>query len=112
MKYSNPRMSFTVDDWPYGSSRVKAVFTVEQDKKGERVSRVTNNPKGGVNKPKKLTYSLKQRIVDGDDEKTYIACLSHYGINIMNSDMKYQHEYAGGYGDTANRYNELMALFS
>ena len=93
MNYSNPRTSFETDNWPYGSKRVNAYFYIEQGKKGERAVRVTENPKGGENKPKKLTFAHEVRIVDGDDGKTYIAELSDYGfITIMQSNMQYQQE--------------------
>jgi len=108
-KYSNPRTLYQTDDWPYGRKRVTAIFTLEQTNRGERVSRVTQNPKGGWNKPKKLTYSRAQRIVDGDDGKTYIAVLSDYGmVSFMNADMKYSHEtiHIG-----QDRYKEMLALF-
>ena len=40
--YSNPRMSATIEDWPSGSKRVTAVFTIEQHaKRGERAVRMT-----------------------------------------------------------------------
>lgn len=107
--YSNPRMQLTVNDWPYGSKRVKAEFFIEQAKGKERAVRVTENPKGGTNKPKKLTYSLKQRIVDGSDGRTYIAELTGYGaVSIRQSDMKHQEEYITGRDD---RYPAMIALF-
>jgi len=110
MKYSNPRTSLTVNDWPYGRSRVKAVFEVESTNRGERVSRVTDNPKGGTNKPKKTTYSLKARIVTGDDDRTYIAELSQFGhVTIMQSNLQYQEESVHP-GD--DNYPELMRLFN
>ena len=94
MEYSNPRTTFETDDWPYGRhNRVRAVFTVESGTRGERVSRVTSNPKGGTNKPKKTTYARLVRIVDGSDGKTYIAELSQFGhITIMQSNLKFQQE--------------------
>jgi len=110
MNYSNPRTELTVNDWPYGKKRVQAVFSVESGPKGERAVRVTENPRGGWNKPKKLTYAHKMRIVDGDDGRTYIAELTHFGfISIMKSDMKYQHETIPR-GDS--RYPELLNLFN
>lgn len=111
MNYTNPRMSFETNDWPYGRQiRVRAVFAIEQGKKGERTVRITDNPKGGQNKPKKTTFSLKARIVDGDDGKTYIAELSQYGnITIMQSNMQYQEESVFP-GD--DKYPELLNLFN
>ena len=109
-KYSNPRTFYQTNDWPYGRKRVAAVFTLEQTNRGERVCRVTQNPKGGWNKPKKLTYSLKQRIVDGDDGKTYIAELTQFGhVSIMRADMKYSEE---SIFPDSDRYAEMLKLFS
>ena len=110
IKYSNPRLSFSTDNWPYGSKRTTATFTVEQTNKGERVSRETVNPKNGrVNKPKKTTYSTKARIVDGPDGKTYIAELSEYGhITIMQSNLQYQHE---SYHNGDSGFSDIAALF-
>lgn len=110
MNYSNPRIECTVNDWPYGSHRVKAHFYIESGPKGERAVRVTDNPKGGQNKPKKLTYAMKMRIVDGDDGKTYIAEYSQYGfITIMQSNMQFQQETIWPGKD--DRFPELIKLF-
>ena len=84
--YSNPRMSATVADWPSGSQRVTATFAIEQTKRGERGVRTTTGS------PKKLTYAVKARIVDGDDGRTYIAELNFSHVTIMRGDFKYQHE--------------------
>ena len=110
MNYSNPRMSLTVTDWPYGRNHVKAVFQVEQTNRGERVSRVTDNPKGGTNKPKKTTYSLKTRIVTGDNGRTYIIELSKYGhVSVMQANLKFSEESVHP-GDDG--YPEIMQLFN
>jgi len=109
MNYSNPQTELTVTDWPYGKQRVTAFFKVESGKRGERVTRIIQNPKGGWNKPKKLIYSVKQRIVTGDDGRTYIAKLSIYGnISFMQSDMMYQAESV--FSDNP-RHPELLELF-
>lgn len=101
--YSNPRMEATIENWPHGSKRVTATFVIEKTKQGERAVRTTTGA------PKKLTYSVRQRIVDGDDGRTYIACFTMYGfVNIMRGDMKYQHE-AIHQGDP--RHGEMVALF-
>lgn len=87
MKYSNPRMSAVIENWPSGSKRVTARFEIENTSKGERGVRVTTG------EPKKLTYARMARIVDGDDGKTYIAEYTSYGfISIMRGDMKFSHE--------------------
>lgn len=87
-KYSNPRTQATIENWPSGSKRVTAVFTIESDpKRGERAVRVTTGA------PKKLTFAVKMRIVDGDDGRTYIAALTSYGhITIHQSNMKFNEE--------------------
>lgn len=112
MIYSNPRKLFITNDWPYGRElRTTATFMVEQAKRGERVSRVTINPKNGrENKPKTTTYAHKVRIVDGDDGRTYIAKLTIYGhISIMESNLQYQKESI--HPEDGERYKELLALF-
>lgn len=103
--YSNPRMSAAIENWPSGSRRVTAMFIIEQDEKhGERAVRVTTGA------PKKITFSRKARIVDGNDGKTYIARLSDYGhISIMRGDMKIEHETVF---ERDPRYNEIRSLFN
>ena len=103
--YSNPRTYAMIENWPSGGKRVTARFSIEVDlKRGERAVRVTDGA------PKKLTYARKQRIVDGDDGRTYIAELSTYGhVTIMRGDMKFNEESVHA-GDP--RHTELMALFA
>lgn len=103
-KYSNPRTTAIIPDWPIGRNRCTATFTVEQDpKRGERAVRVT------VGAPKKLTYASKVRIVDGDDGRTYIMELSQYGhISVMQGNMKFQHEVV--FPDNP-RHREMWDLF-
>lgn len=103
MKYSNPRMMAVIEDWPLGSNkRGPAHFIIERDKRGERAVRTTNGA------PKKLTYGIKQRIVDGDDGRTYIAVLHEGIIQIMRGDMKLQQE---AVFPRDPRYAEIEALF-
>lgn len=87
-KYSNPRMQATIENWPSGTQRVTAHFSIECDpKRGERAVRVTTGA------PKKLTFARKMRIVDGADGRTYIAALTGYGhITIWQSNMKFNEE--------------------
>ena len=108
--YSNPRLTFTTNNWPYGSKLTIATFLVEQTSKGERVSRETINPKNGrANKPKKTTYSLKARIVDGSDGKIYIAELSEYGfITIMQSNLQFQQEV---FHPENEKFQDIIVLF-
>jgi len=110
MNYSNPQKELTVNDWPYGKNRVTAIFSIESGKKGERAVRVTENPRGGWNKPKKLTFANKMRIVDGDDGKTYIIGLSNYGfITVMQSNMQYMSE---SIHQDDDRYQDVLDLFA
>jgi hypothetical protein len=97
-------MSATIENWPNGSKRVTAQFSIESDpKRGERAVRVTTGA------PKKLTFARKMRIVDGDDGRTYIATLTGYGhITIFKGDMKFHHE---SVFEREPRYAELRALF-
>lgn len=103
--YSNPRMAATIENWPHGSIRVIARFSIESDsKRGERAVRVTTGA------PKKLTFARKMRIVDGDDGRTYIAALTAYGhITIHRGDMKYNEE---SVFERDPRYPALLALFA
>ena len=104
-KYSNPRMQATIENWPSGSKRVTAHFSIESDpKRGERAVRVTTGA------PKKLTFARKMRIVDGADGRTYIAALTGYGhITIWQSNMKFNEE---SFFERDAHYAELrIALF-
>lgn len=103
-EYSNPRMSAEIPNWPSGACRVTARFHIEVTiNKGERAVRTTTG------QPVKLTYAKRQRIVDGDDGRTYIARDHGYGhVSIMRGDMKFSHENV--HAPTA-RYVQLMALF-
>jgi len=84
MRYSNPRRSAVIEDWPSGRHRVRAEFIVQsKPDHGERVSRITEKPKGGQGKPKCTTYGQRFTIVDGDDGCTYLLEYSHYGQVIV-----------------------------
>ena len=102
--YSNPRLSATIENWPSGSKRVTAVFSIESDpKRGERAVRVTTGA------PVKITFARRMRIVDGDDGRTYIARDHGHGmVSIFRGDMKSEEETAHM---PAPRYDELMRLF-
>src|ERR1700735_3568275 len=103
-KYSNPRMTATIENWPSGHKRVTARFQIEQTSRGERAVRITDGA------PKKLTFAKLARIVDGDDGRTYIAEYSIYGhISIMRGDMKFQHEVIHSSNE---RYVEVLELFA
>lgn len=109
MNYSNPTQALIIHDWPYGRNRVKCVFSVETVKGKQRAVRVTDNPKGGTNKPKKLTYADRVCFATGDDGKNYVMQLTSYGsIRVMQSNMKYQQEYFSS-GDP--RYNDIIKFF-
>lgn len=104
LKYSNPRMTATIQDWPSGSKRITAKFEIEQTPKGERAVRTTDGA------PKKLTFAKMMRIVDGSDGRTYIAGYTIYGfISIMRGDMKFQEETIH---QTNPRYTEVLELFA
>ena len=112
MNYTNPRTQAVFEDWPWGArERTTATFEIEKGSRGERCVRTVVDPYSGrTAEPKKLTFSTKQRIVDGDDGKTYIACLTMYDhITIMQSNMKFQHASVPG-SDAC--YGELRQLFS
>jgi len=102
--YSNPRLTAVIENWPSGSKRVTARFSIEADpKRGERAVRETTGA------AKKLTFARKMRIVDGDDGRTYIATLTDYGhITIFKGDMKFHHETVF---ERDPQYAELLALF-
>lgn len=103
IRYTNPRMQAVIENWPSGSKRVTAKFEIEQSKRGERAVRITTGA------PKKLTYAVRARIVDGSDGRTYIAEMTVYGfVNIMRADMKTQHESI--FTDDP-RYCDVLALF-
>lgn len=78
LQLSNPRIDAIVNDWPSGSRRVRVTFAVEGKKsRGERVARVTTG------KPKRTTYYLKIRIVDGDDGRIYLLGLTEYNQIVV-----------------------------
>ena len=111
MHYTNPRMHAVIDNWPFGSMRTTATFTIEtHPKRGQRGVRTTIDPKNGrQSKPKTLTFAKQARNVDGDDGKTYI--LEHTGthLSVMQSNMQYQQEAI--FGDD-ERFLDLVALFA
>lgn len=77
LKLSNPRESAVIENWPFGSKKVTAIFSVEKNNRGERVSRTTTG------KPKLTTYYVRCRIVDGDDRRTYVLALTEYGQIVV-----------------------------
>lgn len=105
MKYSNPRMSATIENWPSGKKRVTAVFQVEQHpKQGERAVRTTTGA------PKKLTYAYKVRLVDGSDGRIYIiSYVSMYEfIQVTDGTL---HTYETIWPKDP-QYSEVMVLFA
>jgi len=108
LNYTNQRKEVLVDNWPYGNKRVQCQFSIEESKGKQRAVRITENPKGGWNKPKKLTYARKVLFVDGDDGKTYILNQVGNAISVMQSNMKYSQEYIGPEDD---RYENLNSMF-
>ena len=101
--YSNPRHKAVLNNWPSGTQRVTATFSIETTPRGQRAVRVTTG------KPVKITFARRMRIVDGDDGKIYIARDHGHGmISIFRGDMKYQEELAH---DPSSCYAEPMNLF-
>ena len=102
--YTNPRMSAVIENWPHGSQRVTATFSIETDpKRGQRATRITTGM------AKKLTFARQMRIVDGDDGRTYIAALTLGHVTIFKGDMKFYHE---SVFESDPRYNSLRELFN
>jgi hypothetical protein len=110
LTYSNPRMNVVIEDWPSGSLRTKATFSIEQNKRGERAVRVTVNPKTGrLNAPKSMTYATKARFVDGSDGRLYIIELSQFKhISVMKGTFDYSQETIY---ERDPRYAAVLALF-
>jgi hypothetical protein len=92
--YSNPRTEAIIEDWPYGQHRTMARFFVEtHPTRGQRVGRITINPKTGrPTAPKFLAYAEKVVIVDGDDSKIYIVMDRGHHFFVSHGNMQYQHE--------------------
>jgi hypothetical protein len=110
--YTNPTMERRIEGWPMGrQKRAIAVFSIEQHPtRGERAVRVLMEENfSRAYAPKKLTFSLKQRIVDGSDGRTYVAALTRSGfVSIMQGDMKFQAE---AIFPEDPRFAEVRALF-
>jgi hypothetical protein len=106
LTYSNARNVATFDDWPHGTKRTQATFRVEKAGQGQRVARVTINPKTGApSKPKVTTSGRRAAIVDGSDGRTYVATLTTYGhLSIAQSNLDYSQE---AIYETDPRYAEL-----
>lgn len=110
MNYSNPRMEAMIDGWPMGGNkRGRAVFAIEEDaNRGQRAVRTTCCA-GKFSKPKRDTYNLRTRIVDGDDGKTYIIGMTMYGfVNVVRGDMQTTEETVWPKDD---RWPALVAMF-
>lgn len=66
---------YVTDDYPYGRLRTEARWYVETTRAGQRVCRVTVNPKNGrPSKPKCTTYYTACKIGQGSDGYTYLLC--------------------------------------
>lgn len=111
MTYTNPRIEALIEDWPFGRQRCRARFSVESNKRGERVKRWTENKaRNGWNKPKATTYAPRVAIVDGDDGRIYILQTTVYDfINVMSGNMKVERETIH-LGDP--RYDEVLRLLN
>ena len=111
LTYSNPRTHAEIQGWPMGGShRGVATFDVEvKPGKGERAIRVTRRDDGKQAVGKMLTFAVKTRIVDGDDGKTYLACLTSFGhVSIHQSNMQFSQE---AIFPADPRYAAVRALF-
>ncbi len=96
MHYFNARTLAEFHDWPHGRHRTTCTFRVESNPRlGQRVARVTIDPKTGKpSKPKTTTYGHRAAIVDGDDSRTYVTTLTMYGhISVMQSNLDYSAEW-------------------
>jgi len=79
-----------VDDYPYGQYTTEARFFIEKGGRGQRVGRVTVNPKTGrPNKPKYTTYAVTAKIGVGDDGKTYLLLGNPGQVHFTSSDMQH-----------------------
>lgn len=105
--YSNLVDVLVVDDWPISSSlKGKAEFTIEKNKKGERVCRITEDKWGKPCKPKYGTYGKRVRIATGSDGKTYIVSITEYNqLHVMQGNLKYSEEYIT---EDDERYKDLF----
>lgn len=106
IKFSNPRLEATFNDWPLGGSkRGVCVFKAERAaKKGTRIGRQTTG------KPKFTTYHPMMAIVDGSNGRTYMLGTTFYGfITIIRSDFMSppESEIGGGHGVFADSQPEL-----
>lgn len=115
--YSNPRTFAEFPDWPYGR-RFKTLCTFEVEAleiagdHKERVIKTTINPQTGkANKPKKTTFAVQARIVDGNDGKTYLIEQSKYGPTIYVKRWDFFDHESIRQGDDAERYAEVRSLF-
>ena len=112
LTYSNPRTVAEFSDWPFGRDlKTPCAFTVETVAgKGQRVSRVTIDPKTGrACAPKRTTFARRAVIVDGDDGKTYVLALTMYGlVSVMQSNLQFSQE---SLGPEDPRFNSIRAFF-
>ena len=95
-QYPNPRAVAEFTDWPHGSRRTTCTFRVESDPKhGQRIARVTIDPKTGrPSKPKTTTYGRRAAIADGNDGRIYITTLTIYGsLSITQSNLDFSAEH-------------------
>lgn len=93
--FSNPRLSATIENWPFGSKRTTARFEVSpRTKRGVRIGRQTRNKTDtGWNKPKLTVYAHQACIVDGSDGKTYLLMRSKNFpmVTVEQGTMNYNH---------------------
>lgn len=96
-----------VDDYPYGQFTTQARWYIEKSGRGQRVCRVTVNPKTGrPNKPNCTTYNVAWKIGVGSDGRTYLLGGRPGQLGFMAGDMKYS---VGGGIFTGNPDYEHLA---
>lgn len=110
MTYTNPRRQAVIENWPYGAQRTTATFQIEaKPNKGERATRTTINPKTGrPGAAKVTTFAHRVRIVDGEDERTYLLEDNWTHVTVIRSDMQHHQE---SIWPTDERFIALMGLF-
>ena len=110
--FTNPQTFKLITNYPYGRLRTAVIYMVEKNPRGERVVRITINPKNGtVNKPKYTTYYTKVTIVEDNTGKIVILGKSKdwNSIHGIKRDMKHTIGYWSP--DTNHKeYGELAEL--
>jgi hypothetical protein len=84
IKLSNGRLEAVIENWPVGrNKRATATFKVETAVKGAKKGQQRVVRQIGTAKPKDSGYYLRTVIVDGDDDRTYVAAYTEYGQAVL-----------------------------